>query len=105
MKKEIKKIKKISVANLFSFVYATVGFLFGTGFYLFFVISALYHDKVVGSVKEFILINLAFTIILGLLVAVVVGAIGWILGFFFSFLYNFYAQKMGGAKVETHHKD
>ena len=102
--KEIKKIKKISAANLLAFVYASVGFLFGVGFYLFFMISAIYHDHVVGSLTEFIFVNLIFTLILGLVVAIVVGAVGWILGFLFSLLYNFYAQKVGGAKIETHHK-
>lgn len=96
--KEVKKIKKIPTANLLAFIYAVVGFIFGVGFYIFFMVSAIMNDHVRGALSDFILVNIIFTIILGLVVALITGALGWILGFFFSLLYNLFAQKFPGAQ-------
>ena len=103
--KEVKKIKKIPTANLLAFIYSIVGFVFGVGFYSFFVISAIVHDHGRGALSDFVLVNIMFTILLGLVVAFFTGLLGWLLGFIFSLLYNLFADKVHGAQLHLEDKN
>ncbi len=99
--REIKRVKKISVANVLAFIYGVLGFVLSISFYLYFTISALLNDHVVGPVRDFVLVNLMSAFVLGLGVALASGICGWILGLFLSFLYNFFAQRFSGIKIDT----
>ena len=102
---EIRKIRKISAANVSAFIYAVMGFVLSSCFYLFFMIEALINDHVVGPVRDFVLANLAFTFVLSLGVALAAGVFGWLLGFFVSLLYNIFAKRVKGIEVEVGDKN
>lgn len=97
---EIKKIKKISLANIFAFFYAIVGFLSVSGFYAYAIIAALRTGQTVEPLNKFIWFNVGVGLLSGIFAAFFAGLAGWLIGFCAGGLYNIFAKRSGGLKVE-----
>lgn len=105
MIKEIKKIKKLSFANILGIVYASIGFLFGILFYVYFLIKTLLRsDILVVSWLDF-LSNFLYVLIFGALVSLFSGVIAWLFSLLMTSLYNLFAPKVGGIELEIENKD
>ncbi len=105
MIKEITKIKKIKFANILGVVYASIGFLFGSFFYLYFLIKTLLRtDVMVVSWLDF-LSNFLYILVSGFLVSLSSGIVAWFIGLLIASLYNLFAPRVGGIELEIENKD
>ena len=98
--KEVKKINALSLANILAGIYATIGFFVAIG-------VAISTMKNIGAQKDFAgsillatFLNIGVGILLGLIVALVIGFLGWIFGYIIAILYNMFAKRLGGLKIE-----
>lgn len=89
--KEIKKIAPRSLANISGAVYFFFGFIFGL---FMFVISIIAGAE--GETAR----SLWFGIGALVLIPLAYGAAGWLGGYLSAFIYNFFAKKVGGIKIE-----
>jgi uncharacterized membrane-anchored protein len=97
---EIKKIKKISLANTTAFICAVLSFLAVFGFYSYALIIALKTGQTADPLYKFILFNVSLGVASGLFVAFLIGLASWLIGLIISGLYNIIAAKSGGLKIE-----
>jgi len=101
MEKEIKKINKISLANIIAIIYGVIGFFVASFSFVFSLSSAIVNGEDTGiSFISFIVFNVSVSIILGLLISIITGAIGWVGGFFMGLFYNMTSSRFGGIKIE-----
>ncbi len=98
--KEIKKIKNLSLANITAVVYGLIGFFIALGVAISAMTNIIIQKDFEGSVIVVTLFNIGTGILLGLVVAIVTGILGWIIGFISAVLYNMFAVRLGGIKVE-----
>lgn len=100
MIKEIKKIRKISLANVTSMFYGVIGFFVACCTFIFSISSVLVYGEEKGPFFGFILFNICIAILVGLVVSVITAVFGWLLGFLIAIFYNMFATRLGGIKVE-----
>jgi len=98
--KEIKKIKALSVANIMAGIYATIGFFMAIGVAISTMTNIVAQKDFAGSILIVTLFNIGTGILLGLVVALVIGFLGWIFGYVIATLYNIFAKRFGGLKIE-----
>ena len=98
---EIKKIKKISLANIFAFFYAVIGFIVASGFYGYAIIAAFRTGQTVEPINKFVWFNIGVGLLGGIFTAFFAGLAGWLIGFFVAALYNIFAKRSGGLKLEV----
>ena len=98
---EIKSVKKLSLANLFSFLYAVFGFLSALIFGIFVLASALQRGETTGPLTKFVLLNSIIIFLSAVFAAFLAGLLGWLFGFFSAGLYNIFARRYGGLKIES----
>ena len=96
---EVRKVNKISLANVVGFFYGILGFFTSIIMSILVVFNIILQDDFVGSGAAVSVFNLGAALLLGLLMFVVVGAIGWVVGFVAGALYNFFAERAGGIKI------
>jgi len=105
MLKEIKKINKLSFANILGIIYAFIGFFSGVLFYLYFLIKTLLRtDMIITSWSSF-LSNFSYVLISGLLVSLFSGIMAWFFSLLVASLYNLFARRVGGIKLEIENQD
>lgn len=101
MMKEIKKVNKISFANVIAMFYGVIGFFIASLAFIFSLSSAVVEGEDGGfSLLGFALFNIGLSILLGFLVSIVTAIFGWILGFLVGLFYNMFALRLGGVKIE-----
>ncbi len=98
---EIKKIKKISLANVFAFFQAVAGFLLVFGFYSYALLAALKTGQTADPLSKFIWFNVGVAFLSALFTAFFSALAGWLIGFAAAGLYNLLASRSGGLKVEV----
>jgi hypothetical protein len=97
---EIKKIKKLSFANIVALLHAFFAFLLTFGIFIYFLVKVVLEKETDGHLFKYIFINLGLDFLISLGVAVAAGAAGWIFGVIAAGLYNFFAREIGGVKAE-----
>ncbi len=97
---EIKKVKKISVANIFSLTSSLAAFLAVFAFYSYAIILALKAGQTAKPLYKFILFNVSLGLVSSLFAAFLAGLVAWIFGIILAGLYNTMAKKSGGLKIE-----
>jgi membrane associated rhomboid family serine protease len=97
---ELKKIKKISLANITGLIYAVVGFLSVLFFSLYSLIKFAIGKNIDKTFFAWFFTNIGLDILISLAAALVVGIFGWIAGILTAALYNFFAREIGGIKIE-----
>jgi hypothetical protein len=97
---EIKKVKKLSVANIAALLYAFFGFV-GSFIASIYSLVIFVHEKHFDQkLAMYILTNLGLGFLIALAAAIIAGIVGWILGIIAAAFYNFIVKTVGGIKVE-----
>jgi hypothetical protein len=102
---EIKKIAKLSLANIAALLYALFGFFASFAALIYSLIKVILEKETAGKLVQYIFINLGVDFLLSLGAAFIAGAIGWIVWFVASVFYNFIAKNIGGIKIELADED
>ncbi|HTX86751.1 MAG TPA: hypothetical protein VMC41_01630 [Candidatus Nanoarchaeia archaeon] len=97
---EIKKIKKLSLANIVALLYALFGFIASFAASIYSLVIVLAQKQTAGKLLVYICTNLGLGFLIALAAAIIAGAAGWLLGFVSAGFYNFLAKSIGGVKIE-----
>jgi hypothetical protein len=97
---EVKKIAKLSLANIAALLYALFGFIATFAALVYGFIKVILEKETAGKLVQYIFINLGVDFLFSLGVAIIAGAIGWLVWFAASGFYNFIAKNIGGIKIE-----
>jgi len=97
---EIKRIKKISLANIAALLYALFGFVATLGILIYSLVLAAHDKQLDSKMAIYLLTNLGLDFLIALAAAIIAGAIGWILGLVVAGFYNFVVKTTGGIKIE-----
>jgi hypothetical protein len=97
---EIKKIKKLSLANIVGSLYALFGFIASFAASIYALVIVINEKHAAGQIYLYILTNLGLGFLLALGVAIAAGIVGWLLGFIASAFYNYFSGQIGGVKIE-----
>lgn len=100
MMKEIKKINKKSLAKVTSLVYGLVGFFTAMTVAISTMANIVMQRDFQGSVILVTLFNVGAGLLLGVVSALLTAIIGWGMGYLMAGIYNWFARKVGGVKVE-----
>ena len=98
--KEIKKIKKTSLANISALIYALTSFLISIAVIISTIINILTQENFNDSIITIIAFNVGAGFLLAFLISLISGIFGWIIGYIFAVFYNIFAKKICGIKVE-----
>ena len=98
--KEIKNIDKASWAKITALIYGFVGFFMALIVAIATMTNIITNRDFQGSVILVTLFNIGAGLLLGIITAFFTAAIGWVFGFILAGVYNWFAKKMGGVKVE-----
>ncbi len=97
---EIKKIKKLSVANIAGLIYALFGFIISFAASIYALVLVLLEKQTAGKLLIYISTSLGLNFLIALAVALIAGAIGWLVGLIAAAFYNFLAKNIGGVKID-----
>jgi hypothetical protein len=98
--KEIKNIDRKSLARITALIYGLVGFFTALVAAISTIVSIIIKKDFQGSAALVILYNIGLGLFLGVLVALLTALIGWIMGYLTAMIYNWFAGKVGGVKIE-----
>ncbi|MFH1427043.1 MAG: hypothetical protein ABIG60_00745 [Patescibacteria group bacterium] len=97
---EIKKVNKITVANIFAAFYGLSGFFVSLAVAVSALFNIILHKDFSGSVIIIALFNIGVGVLIGIFAALLACFLGWIIGYMVASFYNFFARIFGGIKVE-----
>ncbi len=97
---EIKSINKKSLAKIIGLVYGLVGFFVAIGVAISTMANIISKKDFEGSVIMVTLFNFGAGLLLGVATAIVAAMIGWLVGYITGGIYNWFAKKAGGIKIE-----
>ncbi|KKR91489.1 MAG: hypothetical protein UU95_C0002G0042 [Parcubacteria group bacterium GW2011_GWC2_42_12] len=98
--KEIKNINKKSLARITALIYGLVGFFIALAVAISTMANIMMQKDFQGSVILVTLFNVGAGLLIGVLTALLTAALGWIMGYLEAIIYNWFAGKVGGVKVE-----
>ncbi|MDD4271602.1 MAG: hypothetical protein PHF50_02245 [Patescibacteria group bacterium] len=98
--KEIKSINKTSLAKIIALIYGLVGFFIALSVAVSTMANIMMQKDFSGSVILVTLFNVGAGLLLGVLSSLVTALIGFCLGYIAAGIYNWFAGKVGGIKVE-----
>lgn len=98
--KEIKAINKNSLAKITALIYGLVGFFMALLVAISTMANIMLEKDFSGSVVLVTLFNIGAGLLLGVLASLITALIGYFLGYITAAVYNWFASKAGGVKVE-----
>lgn len=98
--KQIKKINAISLANAAALMYGFAGFFISSVLAVAIIAYLVSHENSGGSAVLITLFNVGAGLLLGVLSFMFTALIGWIMGYFAAGIYNWFAKRTGGIKIE-----
>lgn len=98
--KEIKNINKISLAKITALIYGLAGFFIALAVAVSTMANIMMQKDFSGSIILVTLFNIGAGLLLGVLSSLVTALIGFCLGYLAAGIYNWFAKKVGGIKVE-----
>lgn len=98
--KEIKNINKKSLAKITALIYGLVGFFVALAVAISSMANIIMQKDFQGSVILVTLFNIGAGLLLGILTALLTALVGWVMGYITAGIYNWFAKKVGGVKVE-----
>ena len=98
--KEVKKINKKSLAKIMALIYGFIGFFIALIVAISTMANIMMQKDFSGSIILVTLFNIGAGLLLGVLSSLVTALIGWIIGYIAAGVYNWFAGKMGGVKIE-----
>jgi hypothetical protein len=99
-RKEIKYINKISLAKIMALIYGFVGFFIALAVAISTMANIMMQKDFSGSIILVTLFNIGAGLLLGVLSSLLTALIGWIIGYIMAGVYNWFALKAGGIKIE-----
>ncbi|MFH1523017.1 MAG: hypothetical protein ABIE43_04350 [Patescibacteria group bacterium] len=102
---EIKKIENITLANMAAVFYALISFFVSIIVSMFTMAEIIIQNEYSSSIIVVTLINIGAGVLLGLIVSLVAGCIGWIMGYMSAIIYNMFARRVGGVKISLEQVD
>jgi hypothetical protein len=97
---EIKKIKKISLANIAASLYALFAFIGSFGASIYAIVFFVHGKQFDKQLALYILTNLGLGFLIALAAAIIAAILGWLMGFIAAGFYNFIVKTTGGLKIE-----
>lgn len=97
---EIKNIDKKSLAKIMALIYGLVGFFIALTVAISTMANIMMQKDFTGSVILVTLFNVGAGLLLGVLSSLVTALIGFCLGYITAGVYNWFARKVGGIKIE-----
>jgi hypothetical protein len=97
---EIKKIKKLSLANIVALLYALFGFVASFSVTIYSLVTVITQKPMADKLLIYMATNLGLGFLIALAAALIAGAIGWLLGLVIAACYNYFAGQIGGVKVD-----
>ncbi len=97
---EIKKIDKISLAKITALIFGLIGFISAIVVAVSTMINIIMQQDFTGSVLLVTLFNTGAGLLLAVLSALLMAFIGLIAGFLSATIYNLFAKKGGGVRLE-----
>lgn len=98
--KEIKSINKNSLAKMMALIYGLAGFFIALTVAVSTMANIIMQKDFSGSIILVTLFNLGAGLLLGVLSALITALIGWLIGYITAGIYNWFARKVGGIKIE-----
>ena len=98
--KEIKTINKISLAKITALIYGLAGFFMALAVAISTMANIMTQRDFSGSVILVSLFNMGAGLLLGVLSSLVTALIGWLIGYITAGVYNWFASKVGGVRIE-----
>lgn len=98
--REIKNVHKKSLANIMALIYGLAGFFIALAVALSTMANIMMQKDFAGSVILVTLFNLGAGLLLGVLSSLITALIGWLVGYITAAVYNWFASKAGGIKIE-----
>lgn len=98
--KQIKKINAISLANATALMYGFAGFFISSVLAVSVIAYLVSHENSGGSVVLITLFNVGAGLLLGILSFMFTALTGWIMGYAAAGIYNWFAKRTGGIKIE-----
>lgn len=98
--KEIKNIDKISLAKITALIYGFVGFFIALAVAISTMANIMMQKDFSGAVILVVLFNIGAGLLLGVLSSLLTALIGWIIGYIIAGIYNRFAKKASGIKIE-----
>ena len=103
--KEIKSIDRMSLAKITALIYGLIGFFTALIVAATTAISIIASKDFQGSHALIIVYNFGAGLLVGVLTAFVTAGLGWVIGYIMAIIYNWFAGKVGGIKVEFSETD
>lgn len=103
--KEIKNIDKKSLAKITALIYGIVGFFIALIVATTTAVSIITNKDFQGSVILVALYNIGVGLLLGVLTCLLTALCGYIIGHITAGIYNWFAGKVGGVKVDLAEAD
>jgi hypothetical protein len=97
---EIKKIKKLSLANIAALLYALFGFATSFGASIYFLVKVIAENNISEKLPIYIATNIGLGFLIALAAAIIAGLVGWLMGFISAGFYDFIVKTTGGIKIE-----
>lgn len=98
--KEIKSINKNSLAKITALIYGLAGFFIALTVAISTMANIMTQKDFSDSIILVTLFNLGAGLLLGVLSALVMALIGWLIGYIIAGIYNWFAGKAGGVRIE-----
>jgi len=98
--KEIKRIKNLSLAKITAAIYGLVGFFVAIAVAIINMANILIREDYSNSVLLITLFNFGIGILIGVATAAATAIVGWVIGFLTAALYNMFARRLGGIKLD-----
>ena len=97
---EIRYINKNSLAKITALIYGLIGFFIALIVAISTMANIVMQKDFAGSVILVTLFNIGAGLLLGVLSALLTAAVGWVIGYLIAAIYNWYARKAEGIKIE-----
>lgn len=102
---EIKKINKKSLAKMTAMIYGLIGFFVALIIAISTVVNIMMKKDFQGSAVLVTLFNFGEGLLLGVLTALITALIGLVIGYLTGGIYNWFARKVGGIKIDLDEVD
>ncbi|MEA3463717.1 MAG: hypothetical protein U9R14_01395 [Patescibacteria group bacterium] len=97
---EIKQINKASLAHITALIFGLLAFFVVITAAIFTIVNIVAQKDFAGSVIMVVLFNIGAGLLLGAAVALIMAFFGWLIGCLAAMIYNIFARRAGGIKVE-----
>jgi hypothetical protein len=97
---EIRYISKNSLAKITALIYGFIGFFISLIVAVSTMANIVMQKDFAGSVILVTLFNVGAGLLLGVLSSLLTAAVGWVIGYIIAGIYNWFARKVGGIKIE-----